>query len=141
MINKKVMLFLCGIVVNIVNVEAMNNDAGHSAADARERASKNCRSLAIEITNNADAFDRGMKQLFQTRSGMSAENAVKSLSDYQFTYFFTFLSSRIGKGDQSRETVRLLLDPTFASPLRDIFIERAQTYDQERATAEEYRLA
>jgi hypothetical protein len=168
MINKKVMLFLGGIVVSCANVEALNNDAEYySAATARERACEDLRSLAIEVTNNAEAFNRGMGVILRTQPEMSANlrmgmipivqianlgivlilraqpevsavNALTSLTPGQFTIWFAFFSGLIGKGNQPQEMIRFLSDPDLLSSLKNIFIERGRTYDRERAAAGEH---
>jgi hypothetical protein len=150
MINKKVMLFLGGIVASTANVEAIN-DAGHPAADAKEsvyedwrciaveisdnavargRAYENWWRIAVEITGNANVFGRMIRRILaRSQPGVSAERGVRELDNSQLMFFFSTALKE--SGIVLFPEMMRFFDLTLVFHLRNFFIERAWVYDQE----------
>jgi hypothetical protein len=93
--------------------------------------------VATEVVNAAEVFNFIIGCIFYAfrvvnRPVTSAEEAVRKLEDKQLGFYFIEASAKAGKEQcqEMKKNFKLFSDPALASPLREIFIERARTYDQ-----------
>jgi hypothetical protein len=119
------------IVLNIAREQDME----------RVRMYEDWKHVATEVVNNAEVFDSIIGCIFYAmgRPKISAEEAVRKLEDKQLGFYFIEASARAEKEQcqEMKKNFELFSDPALASPLREIFIERARTYDQDLEAAGE----
>jgi hypothetical protein len=109
----------------------------------RVRMYEDWKHVATEVVNNAEVFNFIIGCIFYAfrvvnQPVTSAEEAVRKLEDKQLGFYLMEASGKAGKKQcqEMKKNSKLFSDPALASPLRDIFIERARTYDQEQAAAD-----